>query len=126
MIRFRTADLTRVISRERCECGRTHLRIAPITGRIDDMIIVNGVNFFPKQVEQTLMNIPGVGSNYQIIVEEVNGVKDVRVNVEAGAGDYRVHGGEGSEVGSGLLAAGGRLLHRRAAQDEGEGPEGVS
>jgi phenylacetate-CoA ligase len=86
VIRFRTADLTRVISRERCECGRTHLRIAPITGRIDDMIIVKGVNFFPKQVEQTLMNIPGVGSNYQIIVEEADGVKDVRVNVEAEAG----------------------------------------
>jgi len=86
VIRFRTADLTRVISREKCECGRTHLRIAPITGRIDDMIIVKGVNFFPKQVEQTLMNIPGVGSNYQIIVEEVDGVKDVRVNVEAEPG----------------------------------------
>jgi phenylacetate-CoA ligase len=86
VIRFRTADLTRIISRERCECGRTHLRIAPITGRIDDMIIVKGVNFFPKQVEQTLMNIPGVGSNYQIIVEEADGVKDVRVNVEAEAG----------------------------------------
>ena len=86
VIRVRTADLTRIISRERCECGRTHLRIAPITGRIDDMIIVKGVNFFPKQVEQTLMNIPGVGSNYQIIVEEADGVKDVRVNVEAEAG----------------------------------------
>ncbi|NYT02187.1 MAG: phenylacetate--CoA ligase [Methanosarcinales archaeon] len=84
VIRFRTADLTKVISREKCECGRTHLRIAPITGRIDDMIIVKGVNFFPKQVEQTLMGIPGVGSNYQIIVEEIDGVKDVRVNVEAG------------------------------------------
>ncbi|HPC90393.1 MAG TPA: phenylacetate--CoA ligase [Methanothrix sp.] len=86
VIRFKTADLTRVISRERCECGRTHIRIAPITGRIDDMIIVKGVNFFPKQVEQTLMSIPGVGSNYQILVEEIDGVKDVRVNVEAEPG----------------------------------------
>ncbi|NPV62573.1 MAG: phenylacetate--CoA ligase [Methanotrichaceae archaeon] len=86
VIRFRTADLTRVLSRDKCECGRTHLRIAPITGRIDDMIIVKGVNFFPKQVEQTLMGIPGVGSNYQIIVEEIDGVKDVRVNVEAEPG----------------------------------------
>jgi len=84
VIRFRTADLTMVLSRDKCECGRTHLRIAPITGRIDDMIIVKGVNFFPKQVEQTLMGIQGVGSNYQIIVEEIDGVKDVRVNVEAG------------------------------------------
>jgi len=86
MIRFRTADLTRVISRETCECGRTHLRVAPITGRRDDMLIVKGVNFFPKQIEQTLLGIPGIGNNYQIIVEEVDGVNDVRVNVEAQAG----------------------------------------
>jgi len=86
MIRFRTADLTHVISRDACECGRTHLRVAPITGRRDDMLIVKGVNFFPKQIEQTLLGIPGIGNNYQIIVEEVDGVNDVRVNVEAGPG----------------------------------------
>lgn len=86
VIRFRTADLTRVVSRERCDCGRTHIRIAPITGRIDDMLIVKGVNFFPKQVEQALMQIPGVGANYQIIVEDIDGVKDVRINVEAEPG----------------------------------------
>jgi len=86
MIRFRTADLTRIISRDTCECGRTHLKIAPITGRRDDMLIVKGVNFFPKQIEQTLLGIPGIGNNYQIIVEEVDGVNNVRVNVEAGPG----------------------------------------
>ncbi len=86
MIRFRTADLTRIISRDTCECGRTHLKIAPITGRRDDMLIVKGVNFFPKQIEQTLLGIPGIGNNYQIIVEEVDGVNNVRVNVEAQPG----------------------------------------
>jgi len=86
MIRFRTADLTHVISRDTCECGRTHMKIAPITGRRDDMLIVKGVNFFPKQIEQTLLGIPGIGNNYQIIVEEVDGVNNVRVNVEAGPG----------------------------------------
>jgi len=83
VIRFRTGDLTKVISREKCDCGRTHIRLAPITGRVDDMLIVKGVNFWPRQVEQTLMQIPGVGSNYQIVIEETNGVKDVRINVEA-------------------------------------------
>ncbi len=83
VIRFRTGDLTRILSRAACACGRTHIRIAPITGRLDDMLIVKGVNFFPKQVEQALMAIPGVGSNYQIIIEEGDGVKDVRINVEA-------------------------------------------
>jgi len=86
MIRFRTADLTHIISRDTCECGRTHLKIAPITGRRDDMLIVKGVNFFPKQIEQTLLGIPGIGNNYQIIVEEVDGVNNVRVNVEAQPG----------------------------------------
>ena len=86
MIRFKTADLTKIVSREPCECGRTHVKVAPITGRLDDMLIVKGVNFFPKQVEQTLLGIPGVGSNYQILVEETDGVMDIRVNVEAEPG----------------------------------------
>jgi phenylacetate-CoA ligase len=83
VIRFRTGDLTRIQSRGTCSCGRTHLRITPITGRTDDMLIIKGVNFFPKQVEQALMQIPGVGSNYQIIIEDVNGIRDATINVEA-------------------------------------------
>jgi phenylacetate-CoA ligase len=86
VIRFRTADMTKVVSREECDCGRTHVKIAPITGRIDDMLIIKGVNFFPKQVEQALMQIPGMGANYQIIIEETDGVRDVRINVEAEGG----------------------------------------
>lgn len=85
VIRFRTGDLTHILSRQKCACGRTHVRIAPITGRVDDMLIVKGVNFFPKQVEQALMEIPGVMNNYQIIIEEKQGVKDVTINVEAEA-----------------------------------------
>ena len=83
VIRFRTGDITRIVSRTRCACGRTHARIEPITGRVDDMLIVKGVNFFPSQIEQTLMQIPGIGSHYQIIIEEKDGVRDVCVNVEA-------------------------------------------
>jgi len=83
VIRYRTRDLTRIVSRERCACGRTSLRIDRIEGRCDDMLIVKGVNFFPKQVEQALMEIPGVLPEYQIIIEEAHGVTDVRINVEA-------------------------------------------
>jgi phenylacetate-CoA ligase len=86
IIRFRTGDLTRVLTRKKCDCGRTSLRIDRITGRIDDMLIVKGVNFFPKQIEQALMEIPGVLSHYQIIIEEIDGVRDVRINVEAEEG----------------------------------------
>lgn len=63
-IRFRTADLAHVIIRESCGCGRTHLKIAPITGWRDDMLIVKGVSFSPKQIEQTLLGIPGIGNDY--------------------------------------------------------------
>ena len=85
IIRFRTGDLTRVLSRKACACGRTHLRLAPISGRADDMLIIKGINFFPSQVEQALMEIPGVLPNYQIIISDVQGVKDARINVEAEA-----------------------------------------
>jgi phenylacetate-coenzyme A ligase PaaK-like adenylate-forming protein len=124
MIRFRMADLTRIISRDTCECGRTHLKIAPITGRRDDMLIVKGVNFFPKQIEQTLLGIPGIGNNYQIIVEEVDGVNDVRVNVEAGRDG--LHGGKGAQRGAGFLTQGRRVFTGRTAQTGREGQEGVS
>lgn len=86
VVRFRTGDLTRIISRQPCSCGRTHVRLAPVTGRVDDMLIVKGVNFFPRQVEQALMEIPGVLSHYQIVIEEIDGVRDVRINVEAEEG----------------------------------------
>lgn len=86
VIRFRTRDISRVLSRERCACGRTHTRIDRIKGRLDDMIIVKGVNFYPQQVEESLMKVPGVGSHYEIILEETEGVTDVRINVEAEPG----------------------------------------
>jgi phenylacetate-CoA ligase len=69
LIRYRTHDLTRVVSRERCECGRTALRIDRLRGRTDDMVIVKGVNFYPRQVETVLLRQPGVSHAYQIVVE---------------------------------------------------------
>jgi hypothetical protein len=79
-----------------------------------------------KPVEQTLMNMLGVGGNYQIIVEEVDEVKDVWVQRRGRAWCDRLHGGEGAKRSIELLAAGGRRLpHWRAAQDGGEGAEGV-
>jgi len=86
VIRFRSGDLSSIRSREKCDCGRTHLRINYIKGRIDDMLIVKGVNFFPSQVEEALMSIQGVKEHYQIVVEEKNGIKNAHVNVEAEGG----------------------------------------
>jgi len=86
VIRFRSGDLSAIKSREKCECGRTHLRIDYIKGRIDDMLIIKGVNFFPSQVEEVLMSIPGVKEHYQIVVKEENGIKKAHVDVEAEEG----------------------------------------
>ena len=86
ILRYRTHDISRILSREKCACGRTSLRIDRITGRTDDMLIVKGVNFYPRQVEQALMEIPGVKDEFQIILEEHNGMTDVTVNVEAEPG----------------------------------------
>jgi phenylacetate-CoA ligase len=68
ILRYRTKDLTRIIP-GKCKCGRTHRRIERITGRTDDMMILKGVNIFPIQIEKKLMDIPGVGTNFVIILE---------------------------------------------------------
>lgn len=66
LLRYRTGDITRVVSRERCECGRTHLRVDRFKGRSDDMIIFKGVNFYPSQIEQTLLRHARVAHDYEI------------------------------------------------------------
>jgi phenylacetate-CoA ligase len=83
IVRYRTHDISRIVSREKCAFGRTSLRIDRITGRTDDMLIVKGVNFYPRQVEQALLEIPGVKDEFQIVLEERDGMTDVTVNVEA-------------------------------------------
>jgi phenylacetate-CoA ligase len=78
LIRYRTRDITSIIT-EPCKCGRTHRRIARITGRSDDMLIVRGVNIFPQQIERVLMGIRGIGRNYQIILQ---GLDEMTVQAE--------------------------------------------
>jgi phenylacetate-CoA ligase len=68
ILRYRTKDLTKILKGS-CPCGRTHRRIERIKGRSDDMMILKGVNIFPIQVEKKLMDIPGVGTQYLIILE---------------------------------------------------------
>ncbi len=81
ILRYRTRDLTRILPGE-CGCGRVHKRIDRIQGRTDDMFIIKGVNVFPMQVEQVLMNIPEVGNNYVIVLKRENNVDDMVVRVE--------------------------------------------
>lgn len=81
ILRYRTKDLTRIIPGA-CPCGRTHRRIERIKGRTDDMMILKGVNIFPIQIEKKLMEITGVGNNFQIILERKGFNDDMIVKVE--------------------------------------------
>ncbi len=83
LIRYRTRDITKVVSRERCDCGRTYLRLDRIKGRTDDMLKVKGVCFYPRQVEEVIMKYPEVLPNYQIIIGKVEGKDTVEVVIES-------------------------------------------
>ena len=80
MIRYRTRDICR-LTREKCSCGRTHVRMAKPMGRSDDMLIIRGVNVFPSQIETVLLN-HGYAANYQIIVDRKNNSDTLDVQVE--------------------------------------------
>ena len=80
MIRYRTRDIC-TLTREKCSCGRTHVRMAKPKGRSDDMLIIRGVNVFPSQIETVLLN-HGDGANYQIIVDRVNNTDTLDIQVE--------------------------------------------
>jgi phenylacetate-CoA ligase len=81
MIRYRIGDIT-TMEEEVCACGRTHPRIQRIQGRVDDMLIIRGINVFPSQVEYALMGIPEVGQHFQIVVERKGALDDMLVRVE--------------------------------------------
>jgi len=86
LVRYRTHDLTRVISRARCDCGRTSLRIDRLRGRVDDMVIYKGVNFYPRQIETTLLRHSGVSHEYQIVLDSEGGGERMTIRVEAEPG----------------------------------------
>ena len=81
MLRYRTRDITR-LTRERCDCGRTHARILRVTGRNDDMLIIRGVNVFPSQVEAVLVGRPGIAPHYQLVVERRGVLDHVAIEIE--------------------------------------------
>lgn len=80
LIRYRTRDIC-TLTREKCSCGRTHIRMSKPKGRSDDMLKIRGVNVFPSQIETVLMN-NGYAANYQILVGRVNNTDTFEVKVE--------------------------------------------
>lgn len=84
ILRYRTRDITSIVPGP-CACGRTHRRLARITGRSDDMLIVRGVNIYPQQIERVLMSVPQVGRNYVVVLA---GLDDLTVKVELVAAGF--------------------------------------
>lgn len=80
LLRYRTRDIC-VLSREKCSCGRTHIRMSKPLGRSDDMMVVKGVNVFPSQIETVLLN-KGYEANYQLTVDRVGNSDTIDCDVE--------------------------------------------
>ena len=81
MIRYRTRDLTS-LNYEKCECGRTCVRMGKIMGRSDDMMIIRGVNVFPSQIEAILLEFPQYEPYFLIEVDRVNNTDTFDIQVE--------------------------------------------
>jgi phenylacetate-CoA ligase len=81
LIRYRTRDLTR-LNYQKCECGRTMVRMEKCLGRSDDMLIIRGVNLFPSQVESVLLEMSEIKPHYLLIVDRVNNLDTLELKVE--------------------------------------------
>jgi len=81
VLRYRTGDVTRFVPDE-CPCGRTHRRIARISGRVDDMLVIRGVNVFPSEIEAVLLEESALGAQYAIVVDRRQALPELEVRCE--------------------------------------------
>ncbi len=81
LIRYRTRDLTRLHA-DKCECGRTLVRMEKCVGRSDDMLIIRGVNVFPSQVESVLLEMSETKPHYLLVVDRENNLDILEIQVE--------------------------------------------
>lgn len=86
MLRYRTKDIS-ILNEEKCECGRTTVRMNKILGRTDDMLIIRGVNVFPSQIESVLVGMREIGPHYQIVVRKKGFMDDIEIMVEVKSTD---------------------------------------
>ena len=103
LLRYRTRDIC-ILTREKCSCGRTLVKMCKPMGRSDDMLIVKGVNVFPSQIETVLIE-QGYQANYQIIVDRVNNSDTLEVMVEMTQDNFSDNLGKITEMEKSLVAA---------------------
>jgi phenylacetate-CoA ligase len=81
VVRYRTGDITRFVDGD-CVCGRTHRRIARFSGRVDDMLVVRGVNVFPSEIEDVVLEHPALGGQYAIVLDRRTAMTNLEVRAE--------------------------------------------
>ncbi len=81
LLRYRTRDIG-ILTREKCSCGRTLIKMKKPAGRSDDMLIIRGVNVFPSQIESVLLSLGNTAPYYQIIVDRKNNTDTFEIQVE--------------------------------------------
>jgi len=86
VIRYRTGDVTQLLPGN-CPCGRTHQRIARFSGRVDDMLVIRGVNVFPSAIEAALLEHPGIAGQYAIVVDRRPTMPELEVHAELASDD---------------------------------------
>jgi len=82
ILRYRTENIAKILENEKCACGRTNLKISKIVGRTDKTLNVKGFHIHPKDVEEVLLAIPGVGMEYRVIIRETKGLDDMLIITE--------------------------------------------
>ena len=85
LLRYRTRDIC-ILTRKKCSCGRTHVKMSKPMGRSDDMMVIRGVNVFPSQIETVLIN-KGYEPNYLIKVDRVNNTDTLDIDIELSAAE---------------------------------------
>ncbi|HVA89149.1 MAG TPA: phenylacetate--CoA ligase, partial [Chloroflexota bacterium] len=105
IIRYRTGDLSALLA-DPCPCGRTHRRMARVSGRTDDMLIIRGVNVFPSEIERVLLGIPEAAPHYTIVVERQEALDHLEVRIELAVNPTRPTVGAAAEDVASVVARG--------------------
>jgi phenylacetate-CoA ligase len=89
VIRYRTGDVTRLLPGP-CPCGRTHRRIARFSGRVDDMLVIRGVNVFPSEIEAAVLDDPALAGHYAIVVDRRSALPELEIRAELASTEARI------------------------------------
>jgi len=103
LLRYRTGDIA-TLDRRPCACGRTLVRMSKVTGRVDDMVVVRGVNVYPSEVEAVLLAHPGVAPHYLVVVDRRSATTRLLVACEVDGARTGARDGEGTAATAQTLA----------------------